>query len=101
MVLFNLRDDIGDSEREELFAGIRDLRKIPSVRRIETGTLLDPGEPSYRDHMSRDFAYALLADFDDEDGLYAYQKDPAHVIVAREIRKRAPDIKIVDFVISD
>lgn len=101
MVLFNLRDDIGDSDREQLFGQIRGMSAIPSVRRIRTGTLLDPSEPSYRSHMSSDFSHALLADFEDEAGLYAYQKDAMHVKVAGEIRKRVSSIKVIDFVTAD
>lgn len=101
MVLFSLRPGIGDAEREDLFASIRGLGKIPAVRRIEASRLLEPREPAYRDHMSSDFDCALLADFDDEDGLYAYQKDPSHVRVAGEIRQRVSSIKVFDFVIPD
>lgn len=101
MVLFNLRDDIGESDRKELFAKIEGMSAIPSIRRIRTGKLLDPSDPSYRSHMSTDFSWALLADFQDEDGLYAYQKDPMHVEVAGEIRKRVSSIKVIDFVTSD
>jgi Stress responsive A/B Barrel Domain len=101
MVLFNLKDDIDDSDRAQLFAQIRGMSAIPSVRRIETGTLLDPTEASYRSHMSSDFSCALLADFENEEALYAYQKHPMHVSVAAEIRKRVSLIKVIDFVISD
>ena len=101
MVLFNMSPDFDDAERDALFASILDLGNLPSVRRIQTSKLLNPKEASYRDHMSSDFGYALLADFDDEDALYAYQKAPEHVSVAKEIRKRVSAIKIIDFVTSD
>ena len=101
MVLFNLSAGIDDAEREALFSRIRALGSLPAVRRIETAKLLDPREPAYRDHMSSDFEYALLADFDDEDALYAYQKAPEHVVVGQEIRKRVSVIKVVDFVTPD
>lgn len=101
MVLFNLSDDVGSADREALFGQIRDMGRIAAIRRIETGTLLDPADPAYRNHMSSDFRYALLADFDDEDALYAYQKDPLHVSVAAEIRKRATQVKVIDFVTAD
>ena len=101
MVLFNLKPEIDAGERDDLFALIGGLGRLPAVRRIETGTLLDPSEPAYRSHMSADFQYALLADFDDEAALYAYQKAPEHVHVAQEIRKRVLAIKVIDFVTSD
>ena len=37
-------------------------------------------------------------DFENEDALYAYQKDPKHVEIAQEIRKRATGTRVVDFV---
>lgn len=101
MVLFNLKPEIPDSERDELLASIRDLGNLPSVGLIQTGRLLDPRKPDYRNHMTRDFEYALLADFDDEDALYAYQRAPAHVTVAQEIRKRVSAITVFDFVVGD
>jgi len=101
LVLFSLRPEIGATEIDDLFDEIRKLGGIPAVRRIETGTLLDPRDPGYRNHMSADFRYALLADFDDEDGLYAYQRDPSHIAVAGEIRKRVSVIKVIDFVTPD
>lgn len=101
MVLFNLNAGIDEAERETLFCEIRALGDLAAVSRIQTATLLDPTEPSYRDHMSSDFQYALIADFSDEDALYAYQKAPEHVRVAREIRARVSDIKVIDFVTAD
>ena len=101
MVLFNLSPEIDDSERESLFSEIRKLGDLEAVGRIQTASLLDPSEASYRSHISADFAYALLADFADEDALYAYQKAPEHVTVAQEIRKRVSDIKVIDFVTAD
>ena len=101
MVLFNLKPEIDETQRDVLFGQIQALEDLPSIRHIRTGTLLDPSEPAYRDHMSSDFQYALLADFDDEDALYAYQKAPEHVTVAQEIRKRVSVIKVIDFVTAD
>lgn len=98
IVLFELKPDIGPSERGELFGKIRNLAAIPAVLRIDVVTLLEPSDPNYRSHMSSEFGCALLADFEDEAGLYAYQKDPAHVDVAQEIRKRVSAIKVLDFV---
>ncbi len=48
--------------------------------------------------MSSDFKYILLVDFEDEEGLEIYQKDPYHIEVGREIRKYASDLKVTDFV---
>ncbi len=97
MVLFDLKPEIGPDERDDLFGQLKKLSEIESVRTLAIGRLLEPSDPTYRDHMTSDYGYALLIDFDDEAGLYAYQKEPDHVGVAEEIRKRVSTIKVMDF----
>jgi hypothetical protein len=74
------------------------LAKIPSVKQFAVGSLLNAREEWYRARVATDFGWALMAAFEDEDGLYAYQQDPYHVSVAQEIRKRVTGTKVVDFV---
>jgi len=97
MVLFNLKAEIGPEERDDLFGQMQRLSQIESVRTLAIGKLLDPSDATYRDHMTSEYGYALLIDFDDEAGLYAYQKEPYHVGIAHEIRKRVSTIKVMDF----
>lgn len=97
MVLFNLKPEIGPDERDHLFGQVQKLSEIESVRTLAIGKLLEPSDDTYRDHMTSDYGYALLIDFDDEAGLYAYQKEPYHVGVGQEIRKRVSTIKVMDF----
>jgi hypothetical protein len=101
MVLFNLKPDVAASERDALFDQVRKLSDIGSVRSLAITRLLEPADPEYRGHMSSDFGYALLIEFDDEAGLYAYQKEPDHVTVGQEIRKHVSAIKVMDFVATD
>jgi hypothetical protein len=98
MVLFNLKPEIDNSGRDWLFGEISGLAKIPSVKRLAIGKLLEPREEWYKPRMATDFSWALSMEFDDEDALYAYQTDPHHVTVAQEIRKRVSVIKVMDFV---
>ncbi|PYS56134.1 MAG: hypothetical protein DMG13_01240 [Acidobacteria bacterium] len=98
IVLFNLKPEIEAADREWLFGQMRDLAKIPSVRRLAIGKLLDPRQAWYKERIATDYGWTLSMEFDDEDGLYTYQTDPAHVRTAQEIRKRVSNIKIVDFV---
>jgi hypothetical protein len=97
MVLFNLKPELEPADREWLFGQMQSLSKISSVRRLAVAKLLEAREEWYRERIARDFGWALTMDFDDEDGLYVYQKDPQHVAVAQEIRKRVSAIKIIDF----
>lgn len=96
--LFNLKPEIESSDREWLFGQIRSLAKIPSVERLALSKLLEPREDWYKERIATDYGWALSMEFRDEDALYAYQKDPHHVVVAQEIRKRVSGFKILDFV---
>src|SRR5262249_11436872 len=98
IVLFNLSPEIETSDRDWLLGQIRDLSRIPSVRGLQIAKLLEPREDFYKARMSTEFGWALSMDFEDEDGLYFYQKDPYHVSVAGEIRKRASLVRVMDFV---
>jgi len=97
IVMFNLRPDVEPSDREWLFDQIRALSKIPSAQRVAVNRLLDAREEWYKARISTDFEYALTMEFENEDGLYAYQNDPYHLSVAQEIRKRTSAVKVVDF----
>ena len=101
MVLFNLKRELAGSAREALFAKMQRFFEIASVENVEVGSLLEPTDPAYRKRMASDFEFALLVDFIDEEGLYAYQQDPQHVKVAQELRKSASAIKVMDFIIRD
>ena len=98
MVLMDIKPDIEASDREGLFEQIRGMSQISSVRRLAIGKLLEPRENWYKERIAKDFGWALIVEFDDEDGLYVYQRHPIHVTVAQEIRKRVNAVKIVDFV---
>lgn len=98
VVLFTLKPDIETSDREWLLGQMQGLANIPSVKRLAFGKLLEPREEWYKPRMAVDFGWAMTMEFEDENGLYAYQTDPYHVTVAQEIRKRVTIIKVMDFV---
>jgi hypothetical protein len=98
IVLFNLKPEIESADREWLFGRARDLAGVAPVRRLALGKLLEPREDGYKARMATDYAWCLSMEFDDEDGLYAYQTDPNHVTFAQELRKRVSVIKVMDFV---
>jgi hypothetical protein len=97
IVLFNLKPEVEPADRDWLFRQMQGLAKIPSVRRLAVAKLLDAREEWYKPRIATDYAWSLSMDFDDEDGLYAYQQDPYHVTVAAEIRKRTTAAKVIDF----
>ena len=97
MVLFNLKPEVAPADRDLLFGQMQDLAKLATVRRLTVAKLLDAREEWYKPRIATDYAWSLSMDFDDEDGLYAYQKDPVHAKVAGEIRERSASVKILDF----
>lgn len=100
IVLFKLKPEVTTAERDALFDQVQKLSEIAAVRSLAIGGLLSPSDPAYKDHMSSEFDHALLIEFDDEAGLYAYQKEPDHVTVGQEIRKHVSAIKVMDFVVD-
>src|SRR5688572_9434644 len=96
--LFTLKPEIEDADREWLFGQMRGLAKLPMFRQLAVGKLLEPREEWYKARIAPDFGWAMSMEFDDEDSLYAYQKEPEHVAIAAEIRKRVSLIKVTDFV---
>jgi hypothetical protein len=99
LIQFNLKPDLDAADRDWIFDQVQGLAQIPVVKRFVFGKLLDPKQEWYKPRMSADFGWVVSIDFDDEDGLYTYQKDPYHVSVAQEIRKRVTMIKVSDFVV--
>lgn len=100
IVLFTLKEDLDPQDRDYILGQVGKLGEISGVQNLNVGMLLDPKHEGYKSRMWSDFKNALLMDFDDEDGLDAYQTDPFHVVVARELRERVSAIKVVDFVTS-
>ncbi len=98
LVLFRFKESLEATERDDVLGQAARLGDIPSVRRLSVKSLLNPSDPAYRSHIWNEFEHALIIEFDDEAGLYAYQKDESHVRFAREIRERTERIRVVDFV---
>jgi hypothetical protein len=98
IVLFTLKPEIEDSDREWLFGQMGGLAKLPTVKRLAVGKLLEPREDWYKARIAQDFGWAMSMEFDDEDALYAYQHAPEHVEIAAELRKRVSLVKVTDFV---
>ena len=98
VVLFSFKPDLDPADREWIIGQVQGIRRIPSVRNFAFGRLLEPAEEWYKPRMCTDYDLCVTLEFDDEAGLYAYQNDPYHVVVAQEVRKRVTAIKVSDFV---
>jgi hypothetical protein len=98
IVMFNLKSEVDAADRDWLFGQMHSLGKLAGVKSLTVGKLLDARESWYKERINPEFGWALLAEFENEDALYSYQKDPKHVEVAAEIRKRVTGTRVVDFV---
>ena len=78
VVLFTPRPDLSDAQRSELAATLASsLDEIPSVRRYQVGRRIRLGT-AYDREAALDFAFLVVIDFDDQNGLVAYLRHPRH-----------------------
>jgi len=83
-------NDRSSQNVESLEALLRSMAgKIPSMRHLEVGKNIGLAEWDY--HI------ALIARFDDQDGLSVYQTHPVHVPISNRLRELAVSIVVVDF----
>lgn len=82
VVLFTPRPDVGDAEREAFGAALEHaLTAIPSVRRYRVGRRVRTG--AAYDALPGDYTYCGVVEFDDQAGLDAYLRHPAHADLGR------------------
>lgn len=82
VVLFTPRPDVSDAERAAFGAALEHaLTGIPSVRRYRVGRRVRAG--AAYDALPGDFAYCGIVEFDDQAGLDAYLRHPAHADLGR------------------
>ena len=87
VVMFKLKDPQLIDEAVERILALEG--KIPSLRRMEAGKDLIRAERSYD--------LALIARFDDLDGLQAYQEHPEHIPALEYMRSITSAVAAVDF----
>ena len=79
LVLFKPRGSLTTEQRQQVLSAIaRAIERCPSVRGCRVGRRVLHGLPGYEQAMTQDFAYALVVEFDDVDGLKEYLTHPAH-----------------------
>lgn len=70
-------------DRKALLAAAKDLRKIPGIRFLDSGTPLASERPVVDD--SFDVGFTMR--FDSAESLHAYEKDPRHLKKVNEVLK--------------
>jgi hypothetical protein len=90
VAVFRFVPEFGADERESWMALLRALpRQIPELRSLSVGTDVLGGPSSHE--------LAVVADFDDLDGLHAYTRHPAHEEVLRISAPVKTPLATVDF----
>ena len=102
VVMFQPRADLDASSRETLLEEIAAAAKtIPSVRRMSVGPRVRHGLPGYEQAMTTDYGYALIAEFDDREGLIAYLRHPAHHAIGHHFTASAERSLAYDYEMED
>ncbi|MFE5407553.1 Dabb family protein [Microbacterium sp. NPDC056569] len=94
VAVFRFVPEFTVAQRESWMAMLRRLpEQIPQLRSMSVGTDVLGGPASHE--------LAIVADFDDLDGLEAYTRHPAHVEVLRVSAPVKASLATVDFEIAD
>lgn len=102
IVLFEPRPDLSEETRQRVFADLRaSAETIPSVRRFRIGRRVRHGLPGYEQAMTDEYTFAIVAEFDDLNGLKTYLRHPSHDTLGHHFSQSALRALAYDFVMSD
>ena len=90
IVLFAVKEDASEEDVEDLLASLAALKdEIPSVRDFSVG----------EDFSGRagEYTHALLARFEDRDGLQEYLKHPEHLAVVEKLEAHTSGRLVADY----
>lgn len=102
IILFNPAEHLAAETKQEILASLASAaREIPSVKRFRVGRRARHGLPGYEQILREDYAYAVIVEFADVDGLKAYLAHPSHARIgahfaASASRSLAYDYEMVD-----
>ena len=101
VVLFRPKADVPAADRRRLaetFAAA--VREIPSVRRARIGRRVTHGA-GYEQLAQPDFTFAAILEFDDQAGLQAYLRHPAHAEPGRRLFEVMEAGVVFDYALLD
>jgi len=102
VILYKPKTDVPDRARQEILEGLATAATtIPSIRRLRVGRRVKHGRPGYEQAMQTDFEYAVIAEFDDVDGLLAYLSHPAHGAIGGHFTTSSADALAYDYELID
>jgi hypothetical protein len=102
VVLFQPRVGLDASTRDALMDDLRAAaREIPSIRGFRVGRRIRHSLPGYEQAMIQSYDYALIAEFDDREGLVAYLQHPAHHAIGRHFTASAERALAYDYAMED
>ena len=98
VVLFQPRADLPDQDRAHFLESLsRAAGAIPSIKRFSVGRRIQHGLRGYEQAMTTAYDYALIAEFDDVEGLKAYLVHPAHNAIGDHFTRSADRALAYDY----
>jgi len=102
LVLFEPHTSLSTDQRRAILETVAAaLKRCPTVRGCRFGRRVLHGLPGYEQAMRQDYAYALMLDFDDVEGLRAYLTDREHACVGQFFTSAAASSLAYDYEMMD
>ena len=102
LVLFEPHTSLSTDQRRAILETVAAaLKRCPTVRACRIGRRVLHGLPGYERAMRQDYAYALMLEFDDLDGLRAYLTDREHGPVGEFFTSAASSSLGYDYEMTD
>jgi len=92
-VIFYLRNDLSEAQKEEFHKGLESLRPIKTAQALYIGK---PAAVAPRPVVDSSFSFSITAIFADEEAHNAYQVDPLHVAFLDQFRSYWSRVQIYD-----
>jgi hypothetical protein len=101
VILFTPKADLTEAAQRDLLDDLAAAaRTIPSVRQFRCGPRVRHGLPGYEQAMRDDYAWVVLVEFDDLEGLKTYLAHPEHKKVGRHFTASAERALAYDYLVD-
>ena len=101
VVLFAPQTAFSSDQEQGVLEGIHAVvRACPAVKACRIGRRVRHGLPGYEQAMATDYAFALMLDFEDVEGLRAYLRHPLHEAVGAVFTSAAEASLAYDYAVQ-
>lgn len=96
-VLFWLKEDISEQEKNDFTNFFEDLKKVPTIKSLHYGA---PANTTKRDVVDNSFSYNLLVYFDNMADLDVYETHPIHLAAIEKYSKYWTKVAVHDSILN-